>query len=72
MHYRDGTEVRVGDRVRHGQAGAVVETIVDGDAVAEWELDAPGFLVLHDHGDRFLIEPGSYDWEDVVFEGRGD
>ncbi len=72
MQYPDGAEVRVGDHVRLAQAEALVETLIEGHEIADWGLDAPGFMILDDRGERFLIEPGSYSWEDVAFVGRGD
>lgn len=66
LRYYDGTEVRVGDRVRHATAEAVVETLIEGDDVVRWDIEAPGFLLLCDQCGRVLIEPGSDDWEDVA------
>ena len=66
MRYLDGSEVRVGDLIRHGQAEAVVETIIGVGEVAGWGLEKPGFLILCDQCGRVLIEPDSPDWEDVA------
>jgi hypothetical protein len=70
LYYHDGHEVRLGDSVRHASAEAVVETVIEGDEVARWDLEAPGFMILCTKCGRVLIEPGSYDWEDVSFVGR--
>jgi hypothetical protein len=69
--YRDGSEIRVGDHVVHSTAAAVVEDVIEGDEVARWGLEEPGFLLLCDQGGRVLINPGSADWEDVAFTRRG-
>jgi hypothetical protein len=53
--YLDGTEVRVGDRVVHGTAAAVVE----GDDLERWELEEPGFLVVCEQCGRVYVEVGS-------------
>ena len=71
LFYEDGTEIRVGDRIRHAGTEGIVETIIEGDDVARWDLEAPVFGVLRDDRINILIEPGSYDWEDVDFIGRG-
>ena len=70
--YRDGSEVRVGDHVVHSTASAAIEEIIEGDEVARWVLEEPGFLLLCDQCGRVLINPGSADWEDVAFIRRGD
>jgi hypothetical protein len=69
--YRDGNQVRVGDHVVHDAALAVVEAMIEGNEVARWGLEEPGFLLLCDHCGRVLIAPGSADWEDVDFVRRG-
>jgi hypothetical protein len=71
LFYRDGSEVRAGDHVVHGTAAAVVEELIEGDEVARWGLEEPGFLLLCDQCGRVLINPGSADWEDVAFIRRG-
>jgi len=70
MKYLNGTDVRVGDQVLFSTAKGVVETIIERDDLADWELDSPGFMLLCG-GDRFFIEPGSAGWEDVTFVSRG-
>jgi hypothetical protein len=45
---------------------------IEGDEVARWGLEEPGFLLLCDQCGRVLINPGSADWEDVAFIRRGD
>lgn len=70
LYYRDGTEIRIGDHVRHSTALAVVEQLIEGEEVADWGIEEPGFmLVCHECG-RVLISPGSEDWEDVAFVRR--
>lgn len=71
LFYRDGSEVRVGDHVAHSTAAAIVEELIEGDEVARWGLEEPGFLLLCDQCGRVLINPGSADWEDVAFIHRG-
>jgi hypothetical protein len=66
LRYFDGTEVHVGDHVRHATADAVVETVIEGEEIARWGVESPGFMLLCDHCGHVFIEPGSYDWEDVV------
>lgn len=44
---------------------------IEGDEVARWGLEEPGFLLLCDECGRVLINPGSDDWEDVAFVRRG-
>ena len=70
MHYLDGAEVRVGDHVLHSNAEAIIESIIEGDEVASWGIEVPGFMILCNQCGRVLIEPGSDDWEDVAFVGR--
>ena len=70
MKYVNGVDVQVGDHLLFGGARAVVETIIEDDDLADWELEKPGFMLLCD-GDRFLIEPDSASWEDVTFVSRG-
>jgi hypothetical protein len=65
MKYVNGVEVRVGDPVLFGGALAKIETIIEGDDVASWGLDVPGFMLLCG-SHRFFIEPGSASWEDVT------
>ena len=72
LHYRNGSEVLVGDRVFFDNAPAVVEEVIEGDDLAEWELDEPGFMLLCKKYGRILINPGSADWEDVALTGRAD
>ena len=69
--YRDRTQVRVGDNILHSTAAAVVEVIIEGDEIAHWDLEEPGFMVLCEECGRVLINPGSADWEDVAFIRRG-
>ena len=69
--YRDGTDVYIGDHVVHGQSAAVVEEIIEGEHLAQWSLDRPGFMILCDECGRVLIDPCSADWEDVAFVRRG-
>jgi hypothetical protein len=71
LFYRDGSEVRAGDHVVHSTAAAVVEALIEGDEVARWGLEEPGFLLLCDRCGRVVINPGSADWEDVAFIRRG-
>ena len=71
LYYQDGQEVHVDDFVLHASAEAVVETIIEGEEVAHWELETPGFMLLCVQCGRVLIEPGSHDWEDVSLVGRG-
>jgi hypothetical protein len=68
--YRDGSQVHVGDHVVHASAAAVVEGVIEGDEVANWGLQEPGFLLMCDECGRVLINPGSADWEDVAFVRR--
>jgi len=70
LHYKDGRVVRLGDRVRHASAAAVIETVIEGEEVARWELESPGFMLLCTQCGRVLIEPGSADWEDVALVSR--
>lgn len=71
FRYRDGTEIRADDHVLHAGAPALVEQFVVGEDVEAWGLDRPGFLLVCEQCGRVLIEPGSYDWEDVEFVRRG-
>ena len=48
LRYSDGTEVCVGDKVRHATAEAVVETVIENEDVARWDLEVPGFMLLCD------------------------
>ncbi len=50
---------------------AIVEDLIEGEEVARWGLEEPGFLLLCDQCCRILINPGTADWEDVVFIRRG-
>ena len=70
MYDTDGTSVETGDRVTHAQAPAVVETIIEGADLLDWNVDGPGFMILCDQCGRVFIEPGSADWEDVAFVCR--
>jgi hypothetical protein len=72
MFYLDGNQVRVGDQVLHSTASAVVEEIIEGDEVLRWEIEGPGFMLICDECGRVLIEPNSYDWEDVSLVRRGE
>lgn len=74
MCYFEGPEIQIGDLVRYAETKAVVEAIIEGDEVVQWGLDAPGFMLVCDRFGRVLIEPSSYDWEDVTLIvrcGRG-
>ncbi len=70
LQYRDNLEVRIGDRVRHANAEAVIEIIIEGEEVAHWGIETSGFMILCTECGRILIEPGSADWEDVVLVNR--
>lgn len=72
FRYRDGNEIHVGDHVRHAGASAYVEQLVVGEDAESWGLDESGFLLICEQCGRILIEPGSYDWEDVEFVRRGE
>jgi len=71
LHYRDGTQVCVGDQAVHATAAAIVEDVIEDDEVARWELEEPGILLRCDQCGLVLINPGSADWEDVTFVRRG-
>jgi hypothetical protein len=66
LHYQDGNEVRVGDRVSHdGEPSVVEEVIEDEGRRREWQVDHPGILIGNRAG-RVFVEPG-----EVVFISRG-
>jgi hypothetical protein len=69
--YEDGVAVQVGDRVTHHGVHAIVESIHDAAELVRWGLEEePGFMIVCDQCGRVLINPGSYDWEDVSFVAR--
>ncbi|WP_337177522.1 hypothetical protein [Paludisphaera sp.] len=71
LRYRDGTEIRTDDHVRHAGAPAFVEQIVDGDDAEDHGLEGPGFMLVCEQCGRVVIEVGTYDWQDVEFVRRG-
>jgi hypothetical protein len=71
LWYHDGNEVRAGDHVRYADTEAVVETIIEEEEVARWGLEKPGFMLLSNEWGHVLMEPGTYDWEEVALVGRG-
>ena len=71
LHYCDGRQVQVGDHVVHGTVAAIVGQIIEGDEVASWDLEEPGFMLVCDACGRVLINPRSADWEDVTLIRRG-
>lgn len=70
LYYQDGSEVHVGDHVRHSHADAVIETIIEGDEVDSWQIKEPGFLLRCEECGRVLVNPGSFDWKDVLLIHR--
>jgi hypothetical protein len=70
LFYKDGNEVRAGDRVTFLSGDAVVERIVEGDELEEWQLDEPGFLLVCEQFGRIMVNPGSSDWEEVGLVSR--
>jgi hypothetical protein len=72
FRYRDGTEILAGDHIRHAGASAFVDRLVLGEEAEDWGLEESGFLIVCEQCGRVMIEPGSYDWEDVEFVRRGE
>jgi len=69
--YDDCVTVQVGDRVTHHGVPAIVESIHDAAELLRWGLEEEsGFMIVCDQCGRVLINPGSYDWEDVSFLAR--
>jgi hypothetical protein len=67
LHYQDGNEARVGDRVVYDGEPSVVEELVDTEEKRlEWRVDYLGLLLANRAFGRVYVEAG-----DVEFVGRG-
>lgn len=72
IRYPDGTEVRIGDVVRHHGDTLTVEDIVTEARLAEFRVDAPGLMLVGLPFGRLFLPVDFFEDEDgsLVFVAR--